>query len=187
MPPEDDAPSTTPRAFAQGTGLMLQVVGMCMFMSSCCVCSMGWLVDPSASPAQVAKLLDDKPTIVDDSRNPFSTPGKTGVVLMIMFTSVGGLALTAFGLGLQTDKPKAAWAATITSLLLVVIFIVAGVCLWRGGVTPVGMTINAVLIVLSVMITGFCIAALKQIRQHPPSGDIEILPPDWEPPRRHHM
>ena len=81
----------TSRAFAQGTGVLLQTVGGILFLSSCCVCSSAFLWDPQWSLIQAQSYqqqqIDGQPPI---SAHHITKPARFGLMLMVMFTTVGG-------------------------------------------------------------------------------------------------
>jgi hypothetical protein len=185
MPPDDAAEPPSPRRFAQGVGLLLQGVGGLLFFSTCCVCSMAWLVDPNLSQTQVVDLIQRDPHAIEGG-HPLADPGRLGMVLNVMFTTVGGLGLMVFGMGLQSDKPRAAWGALATNVLLLVLLVAAGVLLWIGGGAIGALIWNAALVMIVAGLLAFCVAALRQVIRHPPPKGMDILPPDWEPPPRMH-
>jgi hypothetical protein len=184
--PDAPIPSPPPRAFAQGTGVFLQIVGMTLFLTTCCVCSSSGLWDPPMSKDETQEKLDQKQDPVITARRLFADPATAGLSLMVVFSTIGGLALAVFGLGLQSDKPRAAWAAVATAAVWLAILIGAGACLWIGGATVVAKVWNALLLLVATIMLGFTVAALRQVRQHPPPPGLEILPPDFEIPRFRH-
>lgn len=186
LPPSAPAPAPKtppPRAFAQGTGVMLQVVGMILFLSTCCVCSSSDSWEPPLSTNEMQEKLNEQKDIVITVRGMFRDPATTGLSMMVVFSTVGGLALAVFGLGLQTDKPRAGWAALITAIIWLLVLIVAGVCLWIGGASWFAKLWNLFLLVLAVLAVVFTAAALRQVRANPPPPGMDILPKDFEIPR----
>lgn len=168
--PEQQTP--LPRAFAQGTGVMLQSVGVLFFVSTCCVCSLSGLWDPALAPAEVLPLLHELDTQQQTRiADMIQQPAKTGVMLTVMGTTVGGLAMAVFGLGLQSEKPRAACAAMITTLLLLLLLLIAGVGLWTGAASMAARLWHLVLFMLTLVMTGFCAAALKQVIANPPPAE----------------
>ena len=171
-----------PRAFAQGTGVLLQFVGALFFFSSCCVCSSAFLWDPQwiRAEALLHGVDGGSPTalwarIADD-------PARFGLMLMVLFTTLGGLALMVFGLGLQSEKPRSGWAAVLANLALLLVLAGAGACLWLGDARPVVLLWHALLSLLVAALLAFTIPALRQIRAHPPPLDQNVLPPDYDLP-----
>lgn len=175
---ESTPPSSPPRAFAQGVGILLQTVGVLMFLTSCCVCSGRWFVDPPLSPADVSRMLSENPEAQEGQAAWSADSRKAGMMLLTMFSTVGGLTLAVFGLGLQSDKPRAAWGALISSAALSVVLIVAGALLIRGGATVAAMIWLGLLLALTLALTGFCFAALRQVRANPPPRQVQTFTAD---------
>ena len=103
-PDQETEVTPSPRAFAQGVGLVLQTVGFILFMSSCCICSVAGLWDPTLTRGQVVEQLEQAKTIGIDITTLFNEPAKAGLMLTVMFATIVGLALAVFGLGLQSEK-----------------------------------------------------------------------------------
>jgi hypothetical protein len=157
---------------------MLQVVGILMMMSSCCVCT--W---PMVIPAQFDK---DVQTPVPNLTEMFKQSDKAGFAITVLSTIIGGLAMAVFGLGLQADKPRAAWAAVIVSGLLLLCLLGGGLAIWMGNGSWPTRLWNLVLILIAIISVGFCIKSLQQILRDPPPADMDILPPDFEIPKSWH-
>jgi hypothetical protein len=172
----------TSRAFAQGTGVLLQTVGGILFLSSCCVCSSAFLWDPQWSLIQAQSYqqqqIDGQPPI---SAHHITKPARFGLMLMVMFTTVGGLAMMVFGLGLQTEMPASGWSALVTNVVFLLVLITAGVALWWGQ-APVSVRIwHGIVGVVVTCLLGFTITALRQMIAHPPSGDLHVVPANYDP------
>jgi protein-S-isoprenylcysteine O-methyltransferase Ste14 len=173
--PEATSP---PRAFAQGVGVLLQTVGMLMFLSSCCICSLGGVYDPVQTRGQVIFGVDEAAaTAAPVWRRVLDDPGAGGLMLTVMFSTVGGLALAVFGLGMQSDKPRAATAALTTSATLVAILVLGGVGLWIGDSAWTARLWHLLLLLLAATLLGFCIAAWRQVRRNPPTQQWHPAPP----------
>jgi hypothetical protein len=161
--------------------VLLQTVGMILFLSTCCICSGYGIAESGQSPDQAIEQFQD----YEMSRFGFGellrNPGRAGVMLTVVFVTVGGLAMAVFGLGLQAEKRGAGWAALVTTAALTGVLLVAGAGLWVGDGGWLARTLNAVLIVLLGVLTGFSWAALQQVRAHPPSGELHSVPPDFDP------
>jgi hypothetical protein len=172
-----------PRAFAQGTGVMLQAFGVILLLSTCCVCSLSFLWDPQRPPS----LVDGDPSVEQTRRSSNLTvlmdePGRLGVMLTIMSTSVAGLAMAGFGLGLQAERLRAAWGAAASTSLWFIVLVGAGVALWTGESSINARIWHMLLAALALLLSGFAIAALRQVLADPPPADIDILPPDFKVP-----
>ncbi|MAG16933.1 MAG: hypothetical protein CMJ21_02575 [Phycisphaerae bacterium] len=181
QPAPNDSGTTTPspRAFAQGTGIVLQTVGVILFLSTCCVCTSAGLWDPAVMPGTIDFSANDTdgPTRLADLR---SDPGKVGLMLTVVSMTVGGLALAVFGLGLQSDKPRASCGATVTVIVLVIVLIAAGVALWRGESSITVRVWHAVLTAITALLVPFVLTSLKQVSMHPPPSELDVLPPDFD-------
>ena len=172
-----------PRAFAQGTGILLQTVGGILFLSSCCVCSSAFLWDPQWSLIQAQGFQEQQQ---GDGESLFPAhrlgePARFGLMLMVMFTTVGGLAMMVFGLGLQAEKPASGWAALVTNVLFLLILIAAGAALWSGQASWAVRVWHGIVSVVVMVLLGFTITALRQMIAHPPSGDQHVVPADYDP------
>ncbi len=175
------------RPFARGTGIVLQVVGFTLFLSSCCVCSSAWLFEDTMSPTALAELLEREPErVTGEGADASAKARQLGVVLLVMFTTIGGLALASFGLGLQSDTPRAAYGAVATSVVMTLVLITACVFLAIGGASVAGLIVNGLLVLLTAALSVMSAFALAEVRRDPPPRDANVLPPDWEPPPRRH-
>ena len=185
--PRQDSVDTKPppRAFAQGTGVLFQVIGFIMFLTSCCVCSSIGSWEIPSRGATIENLVKNEEGVITLSKM-FDHPGATGIMLTAMFATVGGLTLTVFGLGLQSDKPKAAWGALITTVGLSLVLGLAAVCLWIDEVGFSAKLMNHLLLLTTLFMAGFSIAALKDVRKTPPPPGMDILPADFEIPKSSH-
>jgi hypothetical protein len=197
-PPQEPAPQQPPahpappvRAFAQGTGVLLQVAGMILFLHSCCICSAAVQWDKPPTRGQTQRQLDElarddrQQDVLLTIRRSLDEPGKAGRTLTVVLTTVGGLALAVFGLGLQSDKPRAAWGAVIAAMAWLLALLGTGVLLWWGDSSWTMRLWHAALLLTSAVLVGFTIVALRQVRRHPPPPGLDILPPDFELPQRH--
>lgn len=171
-----------PRAFSQGTGVLLQTVGMALFLSSCCLCSLAGTWDTLLSRPEVLERLAANQPLGVPIHALLRQPAHAGVMLMVMFTTVGGLAMAAFGLGLQAQRRRSAWGALGTVLALLAILAVAGVAIWFGRAHWVIRLWHAVLTGAVAVLAGFVWAALQEMRAHPPPIGIDVLGPDAKIP-----
>ncbi len=175
MEPTEPVTQTPPRALAQGVGVLLQTVGVLLFLTTCCLCSTSFLWDPILAPDVAVKLAQHPRTALDD-------PGKAGVALTIITMSAGGLALATFGLGLQADRRRAAIGALFTAGAMTVILLFAGSALWRGDVAVTTRIGHAGVTLIVLIALGFAIAAWRQVRAEPPPDDVDIVPPGTKIP-----
>jgi len=176
----------TARAFAQGTGVLLQTVGMILFLSTCCVCSLAGLWDPTLSRPAVLQQLDSGEPIGLSFLSLFAQPAKAGVMLMAMFMTVGGLAMAVFGLGLQSEKPRSAWGAMATVILMMIVLCLSGVGLWVDHASWSARSWHGILTVVVLVVFGFTWAALRQMIACPPAPDNDVLRADYKIPYSHY-
>ncbi len=173
--PAPESPTSMPpqpppaRAFAQGTGVLLQTAGMILFLSTCCVCSLAGSWDPTLSRSEVLDQLQSNQPIGVTVSDLLDQPAKAGLMLIVMFMTLGGLALAGFGLGMQSEKPRSALAALITTGLMVIVLTLAGVGLWVGQASWVARVWHAVLMIGMLILMGFTWAAFQQFRNTPPT------------------
>ena len=170
-----------PRAFAQGTGIVLQMVGGLMFMSSCCVCASAFIWSPQWSPHEAEQAMDNHGIEATPWRHLRADPTKLGMMLTVISTTVGGLSLMVFGLGLQSDKPRSAVAAMVTNILLLLALIVAGVSFWFGNMPILALLWHGILTAVVLVLLGFTFYAWRQVVAHPPPGGLNVVPGDYDP------
>lgn len=117
--PPDGGPESPPRAFVTATGLVFQVVGLVMLLGSCCFWSFsGRVLEPVEVPTE--QWTDH----FRGERLPAAL-----LTLGVVTTFVGGIALTAAGVGLQGEIRGSGRAAMAVSVLMAVIYLAAGVML----------------------------------------------------------
>lgn len=174
----DGSRAAPPRAFAQGVGVLLQTVGMLLFLLNCCICSLGGVFMPVQTRGQVLQQVTDSAAHSDPAwRILIDRPGDGGIMLTVMFSTVGGLALAVFGLGMQSDKPRAPAAATVTAAVLLLLLAAGGIGLWIDAVAwPVRLWHLLLLLTVAVLL-GFCVPAWKQVRANPPTTQWQDVPP----------
>ena len=175
--PNPGGQTPPPRAFAQGTGVVLQTVGMVMFLSTCCVCSFAGMWDPPMSRAQVIEQLQQDRPLGVTLNNLWDQPAKAGMMLMVMFMTIGGLAMAGFGLGMQSERPRSAPAAMATNLLMLAVLTLAGIGIWADTATWRVRLWHGLLTGVIIVVTGFTWAAWKEIRKNPPPANPPPAPP----------
>ena len=175
-----------PRAFAQGTGVLLQVIGGILFFSSCCVCSAFGSWDPTMTRGQALNAYAEDETPGYTFATMFDQPGQAGVALHVAFSTVGGLGMMVFGLGLQAEKRKSGWGAVIACAATTAVVAVAAVFLWSGDASWGYRLWNLVVMLVTAVLTGFSIAALRQMLRNPPPDDLYTVPHDFDPKKPDH-
>lgn len=165
-----------PRAFAQGTGIVLQTAGMLLFLSSCCVCSLTGLWDPVSTPAQTIEQMRSGEPVITTVDRLFTDPARAGYMLHAVGSTVGGLAMAVFGLGLQAERRRAGWGAFISATATYGVLMTAWVCLWLGDAGIATKIWNLTLVFAVIVLVGFAWFALQQVRATPPPADIDVVP-----------
>lgn len=174
-----DAP---PRAFAQGTGILLQTVGVLMFLSSCCVFSLTGIWSPVQPDPQVIESIRTNTTPEPGLRGKLREPSSAGYMITALATSAGGLAIAVFGLGLQADRRRAANGAVFASITMTLLLLVAGALLWTGNAGFVPKLWNLALLAIAGLLVAFTVAALRNVRANPPPANVDIVPPGTKIP-----
>jgi hypothetical protein len=175
-PPPPDSPPP-PRAFAQGTGWLLQTLGILLFAANCCVCGMTGLWDPVASRSDIIHQIDSGRPLGMTVQRLFEDPAKAGYMLTVVIGTVGGLAMAVLGLGLQADRRRAAAGAMACVGAVAAIVTAAGVLLWVGHAPWEARAWNAVLVAVLFVTGGFTWHAMREVTANPPPANIDIVPP----------
>jgi hypothetical protein len=166
--PPPDNPTPQPRAFARGTGVLLQWLGILLFLSSCCISSTAGIWDPVQSRAQSIKQLQSQNPVGLTASEIFRDPHKTATALLFGFAPPLALALAVFGLGMQADKPHAPLAAFLTDLLLIIILTASGIAAWNAEHATALRLWQAFLTLLTLPLLVFIWKAWKQVQADPP-------------------
>lgn len=176
----DSKPETTkppPRAFAQGTGVVLQTVGILLFLTNCCAFTLTGLWDKVISRTDVIERIDAGRPLGMSLERMFENPAKAGYMLTVMSSTVGGLAMAVLGLGMQADRRRAAAGALASVAATSAVMLAAGVLLWVGSASWGARGWNAVLVLILLTCVGFTWHALREIHAAPPPLNIDIVPP----------
>ena len=185
-PPPPYDPTVTapppPRAFTQGVGTVYQFVGVSLFLLSMAVCCGSSLL--SKNVAQRNNLTAIGWTI--------SWPGGQGLysaqraisvsmVLAVFF----GIALAGIGLGLQAQARTAPYGAIGVTAFATLFWTVQGV-FFAGtiGSIPLVLTMAALAVAFAIL-TGFALAAGREMWRDPPPPEHEVLPADYKVPYSH--
>lgn len=186
MTPPSDQPATPnsahageapPRAFAQGTGILLQTVGVLLFLSSCCIFSLTGIWSPVQPDPQTIESIRTNTTPEPGLRGKLREPAAAGYMVTALATSAGGLALAVFGLGLQADRRRASAGAAFSSVTMTLLLLVAGALLWIGGAGVIAKLWNLALLAIAGLLVAFSIAAQRNVRANPPPPNVDIVPP----------
>jgi hypothetical protein len=175
MATPSDVPPDSPRAFAQATGLVLQLVGIILTLGTCCWWSFAGLTQQQLRPASQPASLGD----IVSAANALQIWSMSAVCLSF----AGGLALAALGLGLQAEKRRsgtiAAWTAG------------AGATFWFAyfgfALTHAAGVGRLIWIVLMLLVWGLCavlsVISADELKRNPPPADLGKAPKDLKPDR----
>lgn len=169
-----------PRAFSQGVGLVLQAVGLILFLTTCCVCSLSGQWEKTLSRGEILQMQEQDRVPSWSVADLVNTPGRAAMMLLAMFMTVGGLAMLAFGLGMQSHKRGSALGALITMLAADGVLLVAGVGLWAGDSHWLSRLWHAVMLLTVMVLTPMTIAAYRQMQADPPPDDMYVIPADFD-------
>lgn len=169
-----------PRAFAQGVGVVLQGLGVALFLSNCCLCSLAGLWDTNLTSVEAREVMARDPELITQPGSYLRDPGRAAAAVTLLAATVGGLALAALGLGMQADRPRPAYGAAGVHILLVLIFAATGVLLWTAATGWAMLAWHAVLLVALAAGLPFTLAACGQVMRHPPPPVDETLPPGFD-------
>lgn len=176
-------PLPPPRAFAQGTGVMLQTVGMILFLSSCLICSLSSWWHPMQDRGEVIEQVRTGQTTGGNFlRDIRERPVEAGYAMTVIFSTVGGLGMAVFGLGLQAERRRAGVAAMVTATTLLVILIIAGALLWHGGAGWPARILHGLLTTTVAIAALFTWYAMRQVLADPPPANIDVVPPGTKIP-----
>ncbi len=161
-----------PRAFSQGTGYVLQIVGLILMLSGCCVCSLlGWYQDESDVP-------------INSPADYFAQPNlPLALAALNLFASfAGGIGLLGAGIGLQGDRPNSGRIAMwITGLL--------ALTWWATAVAHLLLTKSIPGTITAVVLAAGCTFlfllagnSARVLRENPPPEDLHAVPPDYVDP-----
>ncbi len=78
-----DASAQPPRAFAQGTGLVLQAVGAVLFLTTFCVCSLSGQWQTVLSRGQILQLPQEDQALNWSAADLIDRPGPAAMMLLM--------------------------------------------------------------------------------------------------------
>ncbi|HUN82626.1 MAG TPA: hypothetical protein VMV81_14065 [Phycisphaerae bacterium] len=153
-------PADNPRAFVHATGLVYQVVGFVLALGTCCWWSFADHGGPELIQMQGARrvnVLDETPPAA-----------RTWAMLATCVSLIGGLALTALGIGFQHELSRsgrpAKWTTGAIAAFFAAYLIMAamGFPAWGRIITATGM--------LALWTVMFLLAGVsaETLRAHPP-------------------
>ncbi len=166
--PNEPTP-TSPRAFATATGMVFQVAGFVYFVGAAAY----WFA--SGRLQSVATVPVERIGDYFDRSNILLSVTTANVLAAV----VAGLAIAAFGLGMQAEKRGAGIGAMITTGLLTLTSVIsAGLYIAYG---PSWLRVAAVLSIGVVSAVLFLLAGHSTaiLKHHPPPPDQSIVTDAW--------
>lgn len=169
-----------PRAFAQAVGMILQAVGATVLFVTCCLCcgvaffeGPIWQDQPSA---QSVTPLDPA------GARTAGQPPQSGLAVLLTTSSVGGLCLVGFGVGMQADRGRLpAVGAALTTTFMTLAYALAAFRLSQQG-APKGFLLLALAALIGVAILALlALPSMVQVLRHPSPGTAPPIlddPPD---------
>jgi len=168
----DGAPSPaqgtpSPRAFCHATGFVYQSAGFLLALSTCCWWSFAGRFQSEARPAEP----DRRVVVLSED----ATTAQKWSLAAVCVSFIGGLALTAAGIGLQSDRLRSgrgAMALTACAALFHWAYVVAAG--WTFG--GVGRLITGAVLALAWTVF-FLLAGVSHgvLQRHPPARTPELL------------
>ncbi len=155
---------TNPRAFAQATGFVFQIVGMILLCGGCCVGPIiGWFQgEQAAAPPDVAAWLRDSP------------PQQLLVTACIVANGVGGLALAVFGMGLQQEQPSSGTGALVSAGALATVYVGSAVAAIVLGLSLPRIAVHVLLAAGTLVLMLMAGGARRTMQLHPPPPDEPV-------------
>ena len=168
----DDSPaqpsSPHPRAFCQATGLIYQIVGFILAFSTCC-----WWSFTGLYQDEVRAPKGNESAMVELSRD--MKPEQKWALAAICVSLIGGLGLTAVGIGLQHDRiARGIWVMGPTGAATLFYAAYTAAAWWQfpgRGRILVGGTLTFVWLIMFLM-GG---TSAEQLRRSPPVTTPETL------------
>ena len=185
----DRAPEPDPRPVAQrhalvhGTGLLLQTAGLVLFLTTCCVCTLSATWEPLVAPGQIIEQHQKAQTATWSAADLVREPARAGMMLTVLFMTVGGLAMLVFGLGMHANKGGSAFGALVTVAMALVVLAAAGTGLWVGQASWWMRIWHLIVSLVLVALAPLTFAAWRQMRADPPPPDQYVVHDDLEPQR----
>ncbi len=166
----------SPRAFASATGFVFQIVGMVYILGGCCLWSLAGRFIDRPEPARSWWAADGAANQLegDEPVREASDAVQLASAAAVIGTFIGGLALLAFGIGIQAERLSSArWGTASAASLAAVWIVVVGAWIysardWAGGLWGIVMTVaNVVLALLAA-------ESSRVLRGHPPEPDAPL-------------
>ena len=167
--PNDDPTQPSPRAFVTTSGFVFQTVGAAYFLAG----GAYWFISGSVQERATVRI--------DSVMDYFAEPNLllTVTTALILSSVGGGLALIAFGLGMQGETPRsgigasiAAGMLTATGLAGTVLYLALGPAWLRAVAAGLYTVVNGILFLLA----GHSASILKR---HPAPPDRSMVNDAW--------
>lgn len=160
---KEKAPS--PRAFAIGTGVVLQTAGILFVVGAFCCWGLSSLVEKPAKVPET-RWMD----YLAGDRLPAAA-----LTLGIVVALVGGLGMLAAGVGLQGERPSSGWiASVVTGVTAALYWVLCGVLLVKVG-SVVGAIATATLGAVMSCLFALSWRSASVLRRFPPPADQSVV------------
>jgi hypothetical protein len=173
-----------PRAFSQGVGLIFQIVGGLLFLSSSFVCCGSGLL--SKDFATRSDLTHIGWHFKGDPSDQPSYSAQKALTISVFAAIFFGLALAALGLGLQAESRFAAPLATALTGAAFIFWTVQTVFAATAGRSVVFTVLAGALAAGFALLHAFAHAAATEMKRNPPPKGHEVLPPGYKIPYSHY-
>jgi len=172
-----------PRAFAQGVGTLFQFVGVSLFILMMFICCGSALL--SKDKAESKDFTQIGWHLPGDPPNQPTFSAQKAIAIAVPTGVFLGLALATLGLGLQSENRLAPWGGVLVTTM--------GLCFWIVQTIFVIAVLHSVILALFGLLLAatfavllpMSVAALSQMRRHPPPKGHELLPADYQIPYSH--
>lgn len=162
-------PEFSPRAFATGTGAVCQFVGIIYIA----VAAIYWFAS-----GRLHLPIKDRIDTVAEYFKPENIVFAT-TTLNVLAGVAGGLALAAFGIGLQGERRTAGIGASVTAGILILVNVTGAVCCivygpaWFAAIVFTLVTaVNTIVFLLAVYSTAI-------LKKYPPPPNQSIVDDEW--------
>lgn len=171
-PSSDDSRAvneTSPRAFATTTGVVFQIVGLAFLLAG----GSYWVI--SGRLERLAPVPIDTTAAFLDPANIILTVTTANVLTLV----TGGLALAAFGVGLQGELRRSGTYAMIAAGLLTIVELVSVILFVAFGPAWIRMVVVFLLAVVNAILFLLAGQSASILKAHPPPPDQSVVDDAW--------
>jgi len=159
----------SPRAFSIGTGYVFQTIGFVLVIGTCCLWSLS------------SHLIELTVLPVTDWVDRLFLGNITGTIAAVdvVCSFLGGRALIAAGLGLQTEKSASGVPAMIIAGLLALVFLGSTVLLVAFERAWLPAIVTGALGIIHILLAALAGHSVSILRRFPPPPDQNIVSDEW--------